>query len=232
MPTEIAELSAMNESIPPPEIGREPRQDAPGSKIAPRVASKGGVKPSPAVVSLHPPAPARPRGERPVLQLIVDSREQRALPIPADAMMGRTAWRIETEVACLPVGDYAIKGWSGRDGEPKGFTLERKSLADLVQSLSWGRERFLKEMERAREFETFAVIVEDATMDDVRRWRHGTEMTPASLEASVYSLSERFRAPVLWFASPQEAAVYVVNAARRFLARKERLAGPPSRASP
>lgn len=61
---------------------------------------------------------------------------------------------IDVEVRHLKTGDYAIDGWEDR------VTVERKSLEDLYQTLSWGRERFHREMQRMRAMDIAWVVVE------------------------------------------------------------------------
>ena len=54
----------------------------------------------------------------------------------------------------LQVGDYSIKGYEDK------FVIERKSLPDLFGTLSSGHKRFKKELERAREYEYFAIVID------------------------------------------------------------------------
>lgn len=75
-------------------------------------------------------------------EIIVDSREQ--LPLWSSA-----------KVKKLDVGDYSISGYEER------FAIERKSGADFCQTLTKGHERFKKELERARNYDFFAIVVEE-----------------------------------------------------------------------
>ncbi|SOB60615.1 ERCC4 domain protein [Pseudodesulfovibrio profundus] len=78
--------------------------------------------------------------------IIVDSREQ--------APFTFERFPVSVEVGTLTTGDYAIKHFEHR------FGWERKSLEDLYGSMFQGRERFAREMHRARGYEYFAVVVE------------------------------------------------------------------------
>lgn len=82
--------------------------------------------------------------------VLIDTREQCPLPI--------TAYPVER--TGLPVGDYGIKGFS--DWENPRFIVERKSLADLCGSLSNDRERFMREIEKLRQFAFRAIVIEDS----------------------------------------------------------------------
>ena len=62
--------------------------------------------------------------------IIIDTREQRPL----------TFKHFPSVTACLSEGDYSILGYEGR------FTVERKSIADLVGSVTHDRARFEREL--------------------------------------------------------------------------------------
>ena len=71
--------------------------------------------------------------------IVTDSREQLVL------------WK-NTEVKKLDFGDYSIA-----DHE-QYFAIERKSLPDLMQTLTSGHDRFKRELERAQTARYFAVV--------------------------------------------------------------------------
>jgi len=66
--------------------------------------------------------------------IIVDSREQTPLVFA----------HLPFIVSGLPTGDYSVKGLED------DFTVERKTLSDLYGSLTSGRERFMRELQRMR----------------------------------------------------------------------------------
>lgn len=80
--------------------------------------------------------------------IIIDTREQAPLPIEA----------YPVERATLPVGDYGIAGFS--DWDNPAFIVERKSLDDLVQSLTHGRDRFEREVLKLRQIGFRALLIE------------------------------------------------------------------------
>lgn len=70
---------------------------------------------------------------------------------------------IPTREVHLVTGDYSILGYSHL------FTIERKSLSDLYNTLSQGRERFEREHERMAEMIAaggFAAVMVEASMQD------------------------------------------------------------------
>lgn len=62
------------------------------------------------------------------LRVLIDTREQRPWTFSRDTT---------SEFVTLTEGDYSFAGYSDR------VRIERKSLADLVGSITTGRERFL-----------------------------------------------------------------------------------------
>jgi len=76
--------------------------------------------------------------------ILVDDREQKPWHFPG----------VETETAHLTTGDYTVKGWEDY------FAVERKSLDDLATSVGTNRNRFEAEVQRAQEFNHFAVVIE------------------------------------------------------------------------
>ena len=82
-----------------------------------------------------------------------DTREQ--LPFSfADIRIDRKKAFVMTQRRTLPTGDYSIIGYE------ENVCVERKSLADLYQTLGKGRERFLRELERMQTMDYSAVVIE------------------------------------------------------------------------
>jgi DNA excision repair protein ERCC-4 len=76
--------------------------------------------------------------------VVVDTREQRPLVDEEDGAVVKT----------LLAGDYSILGYESR------FALERKSLADLFQTVTAGHDRFHRELMRARPYDYFGLLIE------------------------------------------------------------------------
>jgi len=136
--------------------------------------------------------------------ILVDSREQAPLEIEG----------FVTERTGLPVGDYGIRGFS--DWSNPRFIIERKSLPDLAQSLSHGRERFLREIEKMRQFGFRALLIE-GTREDVLAGKHETGMTPTSILASLDALAVRCNLHVFWAGSAFGAARQLEGLVRQFV---------------
>jgi len=89
--------------------------------------------------------------------VLVDTREQ--LPytfvgLKADARQGGGPLAVATRRCTLPAGDYSI------DGYARMVTVERKTLSDLIGTLTRGRRRFTDEMDRLREYDAAWIVVE------------------------------------------------------------------------
>ncbi|MFH1016695.1 MAG: ERCC4 domain-containing protein [Pseudomonadota bacterium] len=137
--------------------------------------------------------------------ILVDTREQ--VPLVFDR-------RFRIERATLAVGDYGVRGFSG--WENPAFIVERKSLEDLCQSLGAGRERFLREVERMRQFRFRALIIE-GMREEVTAGEYRSEITPAAVLATLDALAVRSGLHVFWCGDAAGAARQVESLARQFV---------------
>lgn len=101
----------------------------------------------------------------------------------------------------LPVGDYSVCGLEDR------IALERKSLSDLVSSLTQGRGRFEKEFQKARSLEFFGVVIEGSLNDILQgRYQDHSRAHPNSIFESIMSWSVKYRTPFFFCESRNIAA--------------------------
>lgn len=102
-------------------------------------------------------APTAPRhADAPGLVVVVDTREQ----LPYDF----AAINVPSVRGKLDAGDYSLLG------AESSFACERKELGDLVSTIISDRARFIRELERARTFDFFAIVIE-ATLEEVLAYR-------------------------------------------------------------
>jgi ERCC4-type nuclease len=120
------------------------------------------------------------------MSIIVDTREQ--------APYAFERFPVEIVRAGLPTGDYSLAGHESR------AAVERKSLDDLIGCLTVGRDRFERELDRARSLECFAVVVE-ASMEDVARHRYTSRMDPHAALQSILAFQVRYSHPFVWAGS-------------------------------
>lgn len=118
------------------------------------------------------------------MKILVDSREQQPFLF--------RAFEAEPETATLPVGDYSLPGFQDR------VAIERKSLEDLISCLmNSNRDRFERELARARHYELFAVVVE-APLSAVSRGQYRSEMRVEAALQSLITFQVRYRVPFVW----------------------------------
>jgi ERCC4-type nuclease len=135
--------------------------------------------------------------------VLVDSREQR--PLRIRAYPGR--------VAGLPTGDYSILGIEGP--ECLGFAVERKSLDDLAASLSRGRDRFFREVERLRVYRFSAILIE-GWRADIEAHRYRSQMTPAAILETISAIETRTPIKVVFVGDASGAARILESWVKQF----------------
>lgn len=133
--------------------------------------------------------------------ILVDTREQRALRFPPD--LG-----VDCGAATLPAGDYSVRGFTAH------LALERKSVSDLVQTLSHGRERFEAELDLLAQYRWRAILVE-GRRGDVEAGIYRSMMNPNSVIGSLRAIWMRWGVPTFWLDSPEGCAREVAWYAHR-----------------
>lgn len=86
------------------------------------------------------------------IEVVVDTREQKPLDF------------VNPKVMKLDFGDYTTTG--------KNYTktfVDRKSESDFKSTMSTGFKRFTKELERARDFNSYLYIVTESSIDKIKR---------------------------------------------------------------
>ncbi len=95
-----------------------------------------------------------------MIRITIDTREQQAWSFPEGLVLASRG--------TLLSGDYAIQ-------DDRGFAVERKSVNDLVGTLTTGWARFLEELARMEEFAfPNKVIIVEGTLTDIidRKYNH------------------------------------------------------------
>ena len=137
--------------------------------------------------------------------IIIDTREDRRLVLPT----------LPHVIDTMPEGDYGIVGFSGRAGEPLGFAIERKSITDLVGSLTRRRAAFMREIERLRRYRFAAVMIEGHRAE-VEMALYAQQVVPASILHSLDAIMVRGGVHVIWAGDRAAAAEQVESLAMRF----------------
>ncbi|MDA3918973.1 MAG: hypothetical protein PF690_18675 [Deltaproteobacteria bacterium] len=129
------------------------------------------------------------------ISILTDTREQ------APYLFKR--WNIKTQETGLTTGDYSLPGFEDK------AAIERKTLDDLIGCLMGkDRERFEKELSRARSFELFAVVVE-ANLSDIANGQYQSNMKPTAALQTLAAFFIRYRVPFL-FCSNRAGGEYQV----------------------
>lgn len=131
------------------------------------------------------------------MRVIIDNREQTPFWFNREFYQSRG---VTSEQGTLQIGDYSLAGLTDR------VAIERKSLPDLVQCLGRERQRFERELIRARGLDVFAVVIED-TFESLGHGEYKSKLKPHSACQSVMSFTVKYGIPFL-FAGSRLAAEY------------------------
>jgi DNA excision repair protein ERCC-4 len=144
-----------------------------------------------------------PRSSDLPLVLIQDSREQCPLVFPAE---------VSVIVKGLPIGDYTAVGLEGE------VAIERKSVPDLVHSLTFERPRFLRELARLAELRSACVVIE-GDLHQLHEHDYRSQATPTSMVGSVVAMHSDY-VPFIFASTPAMAADFTYRLLRRWVRRK------------
>lgn len=119
-----------------------------------------------------------------------------------------------SERGTIKTGDYSVVGPDGRsflpgNGSPWSIAIERKSIGDLVGCLvnrepENNRDRFERELERAREIDSFSVICE-FYYQDIFKHIYNSNMLPTAVFNSIEALQTRYKVPFTYAGNPTAA---------------------------
>jgi ERCC4-type nuclease len=132
--------------------------------------------------------------------IAIDTREQLPWNFPAD---------VPTERATLSCGDYSVRGFENQ------IAIERKSLGDLTGTITFGRERFIRELQRFAPFEFGAVVIE-ANIGDVWAHKYVSKANPASIVGSCAAFTIDFGIPFFFAGDASRAADFALRLLKRF----------------
>lgn len=142
------------------------------------------------------------------LTLIVDSREQRELDF--SRFKG-----VATVRQGLKTGDYSIAGLEDK------WVCERKSVQDIVGTLVSGHERFLREMERMRDFEERYILIEHSPSILFNYcMQHGWQRKFDLVIQSLLAYACRYNVRIRFCKDREDMANYIVRKSREFIAKK------------
>jgi len=131
--------------------------------------------------------------------IIIDTREQAPFLFSEN---------VDTQRATLDAGDYSVAGLTAT------VAIERKSLDDLVGSITAGRERFMECCSRLGRLD-FGCIIVEAALSDVIAGAYVSKTRPQSVVGSMLAIHVDYGIPTIWAGGRSAAA----NLTERLLTR-------------
>ena len=104
----------------------------------------------------------------------------------------RTPWEFgdqETLRCKLDQGDYSLEGLQ------HVVSIERKSLPDLAGSITAGRERFMREMERLKDEVQWPIIYIEGSRQDIDEGKYRSAVHPNAVLGTLQTIWLRFGVP-------------------------------------
>jgi DNA excision repair protein ERCC-4 len=120
------------------------------------------------------------------------------------------------EVATLATGDYSLKGLTDK------VAVERKSLTDCYSTFGQGRARFQRELERAINFQFFAVVIEADMHTLAKHPPARSRLNPKTVIASIAAWAIRYRVHFWTCPNREFAERYTYRLLERFWKDRER----------
>lgn len=151
---------------------------------------------------------ASQKPQKPLLVIIQDTRE--TLPLDFSGFRG-----VETARQGLKTGDYSIVGYED------SVCFERKSVQDLVGTLIGGHERFLRELDRMRNFEEKYILVEHTPTILFNYCRnHGWQKKFDTIIQSLLAYACHYDVRVRFCKDREDMAQYIVKKSREYIEKK------------
>jgi len=105
---------------------------------------------------------------------------------------------VPVEQGTLNTGDYTVKGFEDV------FAVERKSLPDLLKSITWERKRFKKEIERGDDFLAFVVMIE-VPMKTVLEKDYRRDVHPNAIMGTIQNWEKYHTVEFVWATDRDDA---------------------------
>ena len=146
------------------------------------------------------------------LKIIVDNREKKPL------------WTSGTIIKRLETGDYSIS-INGESLEKK-ICIERKNGIDLFNTLSKGHARFNKEINRSKELEYFAIVIENSYEDLLNKRFKGsfyTKMKGHVTIAILLTIHMKYETPIFFTNSRKESRSLIKELFKTYIRKTKTL---------
>lgn len=141
------------------------------------------------------------------MKILSDSREQTPFLFEG--------YPVEVITEKLDTGDYSLPGLTDKVG------IERKSMSDLLSTITSGRKRFERELARSMALESFCIVCE-GSYEDFAAERYRSRMSAKSAIATLHAYFIRYGVPT-YFAGSRAGAEYMTyDILRLYLAEFEK----------
>lgn len=137
------------------------------------------------------------------MKLLIDTREQLPYRFEYPSLVGT-----------VPAGDYSIVDLEDC------IAIERKTINDLTGCLTYGRERFERELHIGRALDYFALVIE-ASLSDLAHGRYRSKMNPKSAIQSLVAFSVRYRLPIFFAGDRQSGEMLTESLLCKYLKELE-----------
>ena len=147
-----------------------------------------------------------------VAKIVIDTREQNPLVFRKSKIFEGTISKM------LNVGDYSLEGYEDK------IAFERKEIGDLFGTLGKGHKRFKKELERAKDYEYFAIIIEspfNLVYEKSYSDAHYSKMQGHVIISILCTLILKYGIDVFWCNSRNEASSLIRNMFKSYLRLKD-----------
>lgn len=141
------------------------------------------------------------------MKILIDSREQNPYSF--------SGFDVEPITTALPSGDYSLPGFTDR------VAVERKELNDLLGCLTHDRDRFKRELERLRSYESAALVIE-APFEAIAAGAYRSRMVPEAAIQSLYAIMAAYRMPVFFAGDRDGGEQFVFDFLRHCARHAER----------
>lgn len=136
------------------------------------------------------------------MKLVIDTREQLPLTFRKSKVIESVTFQ------ALKTGDYSIEGYEDK------IAIERKNPLDLFGSVGKNHKRFRKELDRATEFDYFAILVERPFNEILKKdfeGSHYSKMRGDVVIKILYTLKFKYGIDVIFCNGRNEAKNIIKN---------------------
>jgi ERCC4-type nuclease len=133
--------------------------------------------------------------------ILIDSREQQPLEFSHPYIE-------KTERCALGVGDYAAVM---KDGHRPKIFFERKTIPDLVGTMTTGYKRFREEIKRSKANGDELILIIEGTVTDILEGTSFSMVEGLQILRTVLSIYERYQITHIFCRSRSEMATYIAE---------------------